>query len=112
MCVFLTPGVSRFASLFFSLSPRDRGEERESEWVGGVTTDVLPPSESCLFDGDSGAYHVARGANSKYYNTTRCSLQTPFLALCQSISPLSAPAVLQPTHTYVRMDIYMNLLGV
>lgn len=27
--------------------------------VGGVTTDVLPPSESCLFDGDSGAYHVA-----------------------------------------------------
>lgn len=29
---------------------------REEE---GVTTDVLPPSESCLFDGDSGAYHVA-----------------------------------------------------
>lgn len=29
------------------------------EGIGGVTTDVLPPSESCLFDGDSGAYHVA-----------------------------------------------------
>lgn len=48
--------------IFFSpLTPRDRGG-RMSEGgreVGGVTTDVLPPSESCLFDGDSGAYHVA-----------------------------------------------------
>lgn len=71
----------------------------------GVTTDVLPPSESCLFDGDTGAYHVAWGANSKYYNTTRCSLQTTFLALCQSISSFPSPMVLHRgtslhPHTY------------
>ena len=71
--------------IFFLPSLPEIGEGGRE--VGGVTTDVLPPSESCLFDGDSGAYHVAWGANSKYYNTTRCSLQTPFLALCQSISP-------------------------
>lgn len=98
---------------------------REGE--GGVTTDVLPPWESCWFDGDSGAYHVARGANSKYYNTPRCSLQTPFLAPCQSISLFSPPwcrgdgAKTEPgpkrriycvcipiiTPTYIYMDIYV-----
>lgn len=34
-----------------------------------------------LFDGHSGAWRVARGANSKYYNSTRYSLQTAFPAV-------------------------------
>lgn len=67
-CVFLClqgfffSALASYSTFFFSpLTPRDRGG-RVSEGgreVGGVTTDVLPPSESCLFDGDSGAYHVA-----------------------------------------------------
>lgn len=61
---FATQGS--FFSLFFFLtlnfhSPQRWKREKERVRVreGGVTTDVLPPSESCLFDGDSGAYHVA-----------------------------------------------------
>lgn len=62
-CVFYNSRVLFLC--FFSLltlnlfsHSRDR-KGRGREGVGGVTTDVLPPSESCLFDGDSGAYHVA-----------------------------------------------------
>lgn len=65
----VTPGVS------FLCSPQ-RFPEIRGRRGGGGTTDVPLPSERGVFDGDSGACRVARGANSKYYNTTRCSLQT------------------------------------
>lgn len=45
----------------------------------GGRTRCAPPTAR-LFDGDSGVWHVARGTNSKYYNSTRCSLQTAFPA--------------------------------
>lgn len=56
---FITPLYSFLNTFFCSEGERTEGGREGGDGIGGVTTDVLPPSESCLFDGDSGAYHVA-----------------------------------------------------
>lgn len=54
-----------------------------------------------LFDGDSGAWSVSRGANSKYYNSTRCSLQTAFpAAQPRPFTPHSASVYVRTHATY------------
>lgn len=61
---------------------KQRASETEMKWVRWVERDTrCAPFRSDSLDGDSQAWRVAWGANSKYYNITRLCLQTPFCGL-------------------------------